>query len=83
MGTASDAFRTSRREGMANHTSVRILRHPAAVTRNPLHDEVGFVVHMGELLDGKPTNHLDLEKKIARTKARDAVCVRCRRGGSC
>lgn len=36
---------------------------------NPLQDAVGFVVHMGELLDGKPTNHLDMRKKLARTRA--------------
>lgn len=38
---------------------------------NPLQDLVGFVVHMGELLDGKPTNHLDLRKQLAKTKAND------------
>jgi hypothetical protein len=38
---------------------------------NPLQDVLGFVVHMGELLDGKPTNHLDLRKKLAKTKAGD------------
>ena len=27
---------------------------------NPLQDVLGFFVHMGELLDGKPTNHLDM-----------------------
>jgi len=36
---------------------------------NPLQDLVGFFVHMGELLDGKPTNHLDLRKPLAKTKA--------------
>ena len=36
---------------------------------NPLQDLLGFFVHMGELLDGKPTNHLDLRKVLARTKA--------------
>jgi hypothetical protein len=36
---------------------------------NPLQDLVGFIVHMGELLDGKPTNHLDLRKDLARTRA--------------
>jgi hypothetical protein len=36
---------------------------------NPLQDILGFVVHMGELLDGKPTNHLDLRKKLVKTKA--------------
>lgn len=34
-------------------------------------DVLGFVVHMGELLDGKPTNHLDLRKQLAKTSARD------------
>jgi hypothetical protein len=38
---------------------------------NPLQDVVGFFVHMGELLDGKPTNHLDLRKLLAKTKAAD------------
>ena len=36
---------------------------------NPLQDVMGFFVHMGELLDGKPTNHLDMRKPLARTKA--------------
>ena len=36
---------------------------------NPLQDVLGFFVHMGELLDGKPTNHLDLRKPLAKTKA--------------
>jgi len=34
---------------------------------NPLQDVAGFFVHMGELLDGKPTNHLDLRKRLAKT----------------
>jgi hypothetical protein len=38
---------------------------------NPLQDIVGFFVHMGELLDGKPTNHLDLRKPLAKTAAKD------------
>ena len=37
---------------------------------NALQDLMGFVVHMGELLDGKPTNHLDMRKKLAKTSAR-------------
>lgn len=36
---------------------------------NPLQDVVGFVVHMGELIGGDPTNHLDLRKKLAKTPA--------------
>jgi hypothetical protein len=36
---------------------------------NPLQDVAGFVVHIGELLDGKPTNHLDLWKKLKKGKA--------------
>jgi hypothetical protein len=36
---------------------------------NPLQDLLGFVVHIGELLDGKPTNHLDLRKSLARRAA--------------
>jgi hypothetical protein len=36
---------------------------------NPLQDLVGFFIHMGELLDGKPTNHLDIRKPLAKTKA--------------
>lgn len=38
---------------------------------NPLQDIVGFFVHMGELLDGKPTNHLDMRKPLGKTKAKD------------
>ena len=38
---------------------------------NPLQDVVGFFVHMGELLDGKPTNHIDLRKQLIKTKAKD------------
>jgi hypothetical protein len=36
---------------------------------NPLQDILGFVVHMGELLSGNPTNHLDLRKTLGKTKA--------------
>ena len=36
---------------------------------NPLQDVVGFVGHMGELLDGRSTNHLDLRKDLAGTRA--------------
>jgi hypothetical protein len=36
---------------------------------NPLQDIAGFVVHIGELLDGKPTNHLDLWKKLKKGKS--------------
>jgi hypothetical protein len=38
---------------------------------NPLQDVAGFFVHMGELLDGKPTNHLDLRKPLAKSPAAD------------
>lgn len=38
---------------------------------NPLQDVLGFIVHVGELLDGKPTNHLDLRKALAKGKAGD------------
>ena len=37
---------------------------------NPLQDVLGFFVHMGELLDGKSTNHLDLQKDLIKTKAK-------------
>jgi hypothetical protein len=37
---------------------------------NPLQDFFGFVVHMGELLNGKPTNHLDLRKQLAKGAAK-------------
>jgi hypothetical protein len=33
---------------------------------NPLQDVTGLLIHIGELLDGKPTNHLDLRKMIAK-----------------
>jgi hypothetical protein len=38
---------------------------------NPLQDLVGFFVHMGELLDGKPTNHLDMRQSLAKSKAKE------------
>ncbi|HUE86262.1 MAG TPA: hypothetical protein VMO26_09305 [Vicinamibacterales bacterium] len=38
---------------------------------NALQDLEGFVVHMIELADGKRTDHLDLRKKLAKTRARD------------
>ena len=36
---------------------------------NPLQDIAGLIVHIGELLNGEPTNHLDLRKKLAKGKA--------------
>jgi hypothetical protein len=36
---------------------------------NPLQDVLGLIVHVGELLDGKPTNHLDMRKVLAKTRA--------------
>lgn len=42
---------------------------------NPLQDVIGFCVHMGELLDGKPTNHLDLRKKLGKNqKIKQFLC---------
>jgi hypothetical protein len=38
---------------------------------NPLQDVAGFIVHMGELVDEDPTNHLDLRKKLAKTSAKE------------
>ena len=43
---------------------------------NPLQDVLGFFVHMGELLDGKPTNHLDMWKVLAKAKASDFLYYR-------
>ena len=37
--------------------------------RNPLQDVVGFVVHMGELLNSTVTNHLDLRRTLAKSVA--------------
>lgn len=34
---------------------------------NPLQDVAGFVIHMGELLDSRITNHLDLRKDLTKT----------------
>jgi len=36
---------------------------------NALQDLWGIIVHVGELVDGKPTNHLDLHKKLSKTPA--------------
>lgn len=38
---------------------------------NSLQDVEGFVIHMVELFDGKPTNHLDLHKLLAKGKTKD------------
>ncbi|HET9371253.1 MAG TPA: hypothetical protein VFO19_13425 [Vicinamibacterales bacterium] len=38
---------------------------------NPLQDLVGLTIHIGELLDGKRTNHLDLRRKLAAGKAKE------------
>jgi len=38
---------------------------------NPLQDALGVIVHAGELLDGKETNHLDLRKTLAKGKTGD------------
>jgi hypothetical protein len=38
---------------------------------NPLQDALGVIVHVGELLNGKETNHLDLRKPLAKGKAVD------------
>ena len=38
---------------------------------NPLQDVAGFIVHMGELAGGKPTNHLDLRKALGKSSAAD------------
>lgn len=38
---------------------------------NALQDVAGFIVHMGELLGGTPTNHFDLRKKLAKSAASD------------
>jgi hypothetical protein len=43
---------------------------------NPLQDLVGFFVHMGELLDGKPTNQLDMRKVLAKSSARQFLYYR-------
>jgi hypothetical protein len=37
---------------------------------NPLQDLVGFVVHMGELVKGQTTNHLDLRKLLVKGAAK-------------
>jgi len=35
---------------------------------NPLQDALGLAIHLGELLDGKPTNHLDLGRRLVKQK---------------
>lgn len=37
---------------------------------NPLQDLVGLFVHVGELVSGKTTNHLDLRARLARGRAK-------------
>lgn len=41
---------------------------------NPLQDIAGFAIHMGELLDGKPTSHLDLERALRKGRAGSYIC---------
>jgi hypothetical protein len=41
---------------------------------NPLQDVLGFIIHVGELLDGKPTNHLDMRKTLVKSKAGEFLC---------
>jgi hypothetical protein len=41
---------------------------------NPLQDVAGLVVHVGELMDGQPTNHLDLRKKLGKGRAKPYLC---------
>jgi len=43
---------------------------------NPLQDIAGLVVHIGELLNGKPTNHLDLRAKLDEGKAKPYLYYR-------
>jgi hypothetical protein len=47
---------------------------------NPLQDIEGFVVHMFELADDKPTNHLDMRKELAKTAAREFLYYEVTRG---
>jgi hypothetical protein len=49
---------------------------------NPLQDVVGVFVHIGELLDGKPTNHLDMRKALAKTRAGDFLNYKVISGGA-
>lgn len=75
-----DGLRSFRAEGRPSLQAV-IAQPPAGLAHtyaefdldlgNPLQDGAGFIVHMGELMDGKMTNHLDLRKDLAKTKAGD------------
>lgn len=38
---------------------------------NPLQDVAGFAIHMGELVDNRPTDHLDLWKKLVKKPAKE------------
>ncbi len=42
---------------------------------NPLQDLAGLFVHVGELLDGKPTNHLDLRARLHKANSATAPFV--------
>jgi hypothetical protein len=43
---------------------------------NPLQDVAGLMVHLGELLNGTPTNHLDLARKLSKGKAKPYLYYR-------
>lgn len=77
---APEALVSFRGEGQPSLQAV-IVKPPAGLTYtyaefdldlgNALQDITGFVVHMGELVDGKSTNHLDLRARLAKGPARD------------
>ena len=40
---------------------------------NPWHDVAGFVIHVGELIDADPTDHLALRRKLIRGAAKEFI----------
>ncbi len=43
---------------------------------NPLQDVAGFAIHMGELIDGRLTDHLDLYRKLSKKTTGDFLYYR-------
>ncbi len=40
---------------------------------NPWHDVAGFIIHVGELIDADPTDHLALRRKLIRGAAKEFI----------
>ena len=83
--TGLSSFRSEAKQGAPSMQAVVALAPPDLPytyaefdldVGNPLQDIAGFFVHIGELLDGRSTNHLDLWSKLRATNAREFLYYR-------